>query len=54
MVIPTLPRYGETQETIGKYRKGDLKPAKALKLTFERMYYHLYGTGPIKREETLQ
>lgn len=53
MVIPTLPRYGETQETIGKYRKGDLKPAKALKLTFERMYYHLYGTGPIKREENI-
>ena len=52
-LIPTLPRYGETQETIGKYRKGDLKPAKALKLTFERMYYHLYGTGPIKREENI-
>lgn len=53
MLIPTLPRYGETQETIGKYRKSDLKPAKALKLTFERMYYHLYGTGPIKREENI-
>ena len=53
MIIPTLPRYGETQEMIGKYHKGDLKPAKALKLTFERMYYHLYGTGPIKREENI-
>lgn len=52
-LIPTLPRYGETQETIGKYRKSDLKPAKALKLTFERMYYHLYGTGKIKREENI-
>ena len=52
-LIPTLPRYGESQETIGKYRKIDLKPAKALKLTFERMYYHLYGTGPIKREENI-
>nr|WP_231482955.1 N-6 DNA methylase [Anaerovibrio lipolyticus] len=52
-LIPTLPRYGETQETIGKYRKCDLKPAKALKLTFERMYYHLYGTGNIKREENI-
>lgn len=51
--IPTLPRYGETQEMIGKYRKSDLKPAKALKLTFERMYYHLYGTGSIKREENI-
>lgn len=53
MSIPTLPRYGETQETIGKYRKQDLKPAKALKLLFSRMYYKLYGNGPIKREENI-
>lgn len=53
MSIPTLPRYGETQETIGKYRKQDLKPAKALKLLFCRMYYKLYGNGPIKREENI-
>lgn len=52
-IIPTLPRYGETQETIGQYRKADLKPAKALKLLFSRMYYHLYGNGPIKREENI-
>ena len=52
-LIPTLPRYGETQETIGKYRKGDLKPAKALKLLFSRMYNKLYGNGPIKREENI-
>lgn len=51
--IRTLPRYGETQETIGLYRKQDLKPAKALKLLFTRMYYHLYGNGPIKREENI-
>ncbi len=51
--IPTLPRYGESQETIGKYRKSDLKPAKSLKLLFTRMYYHLYGNGPIKREENI-
>lgn len=51
--IPTLPRYGETQETIGKYRKQDLKPAKALNLLFSRMYYKLYGNGPIKREENI-
>lgn len=51
--IPTLPRYGETQETIGKYKKQDLKPAKALKLLFNRMYYKLYGNGPIKREENI-
>lgn len=53
MEIPTLPRYGETQDTIGKYRKQDLKPAKALKLLFSRMYYKLYGNGPIKREENI-
>lgn len=53
MPIPTLPRYGETQETIGKYKKQDLKPAKALKLLFSRMYYKLYGNGPIKREENI-
>lgn len=51
--IPTLPRYGESQETIGKYRKQDLQPAKALKLLFSRMYYRLYGNGPIKREENI-
>lgn len=53
MIIPTLPRYGETQDTIGKYKKQDLKPAKALKLLFSRMYYKLYGNGPIKREENI-
>lgn len=53
IAIPTLPRYGETQETIGQYRKQDLKPAKALKLLFSRMYYKLYGNGPIKREENI-
>ncbi len=52
-LIPTLPRYGETQDTIGKYRKQDLKPAKALKLLFSRLYYKLYGNGPIKREENI-
>lgn len=52
-IIPTLPRYGETQETIGKYKKQDLKPAKALKLLFNRIYYRLYGSGPIKREENI-
>ncbi len=53
ILIPVLPRYGESQETIGRYRKQDLKPAKALKLLFTRMYYHLYGNGPIKREENI-
>ena len=53
ITIPTLPRYGETQETIGQYRKQDLKPAKALKLLFSRIYYKLYGNGPIKREENI-
>lgn len=52
-LIPTLPRYGESEDTIGQYRKSDLKPAKALKLTFERLYFYLYGNGPIKREENI-
>lgn len=51
--IPTLPRYGETYETIGHYRKSDLKPAKALKITFQRLYNALYGSGPIKRESDI-
>ncbi len=51
--IPTLPRYGETYDTIGQYRKQDLKPAKALKLTFQRIYNALYGSGPIKREQDI-
>ena len=51
--IPTLPRYGETQDIIGKYRKHDLKPAKALKLLFQRLHFKLYGAGPIKREENV-
>lgn len=51
--IPTLPRFGETFETIGRYRKQDLKPAKALKLTFQRIYNALYGSGPIKREQDI-
>lgn len=53
ILIPTLPRFGETQETIGKYQKSDLKPAKALKLLFSRMQNKLYGAGPIKREENI-
>lgn len=51
--IPSLPRYGETYDTIGLYRKGDLKPAKALKLLFSRIHHKLYGSGPIKREENV-
>jgi hypothetical protein len=51
--IPTLPRYGETQDAIGKYRMNDLKPAKALKLLFQRLHFRLYGSGPIKREENV-
>ncbi len=51
--IPTLPRYGETQDTIGKYRKEDLKPAKALRILFGRLHHKLYGSGPIKREENV-
>ncbi len=51
--IPSLPRYGETQETIGKYQKHELKPAKALRILFKRIHHKLYGSGPIKREENV-
>lgn len=51
--IQTLPRYGESAETIGLYRKSMLKPAKALKILFQRIHYKLYGEGPIKREENV-
>lgn len=51
--IPSLPRYGETQDSIGKYRKHDLKPAKALRILFKRVHHKLYGSGPIKREENV-
>jgi len=51
--IPTLPRFGETQETIGKYRKSDLRPAKNLRILFSRLHHKLYGSGPIKREENV-
>jgi type I restriction-modification system DNA methylase subunit len=51
--LPTLPRFGETYETIGQYKKSDLKPAKDLKILFKRIHHKLYGSGPIKREENV-
>ena len=52
-LIQSLPRYGETLDTIGLYRKSKLPPAKALKLLFQRIHFKLYGEGPIKREENV-
>ena len=51
--LPSLPRYGETFDSIGKYKKEDLKPAKDLKILFKRIHHKLYGSGPIKREENV-
>ena len=51
--LPTLPRFGESFDSIGKYRKHDLKPAKALRFLFKRIHHQLYGSGPIKREENV-
>ena len=51
--ILSLPRFGESQDTIGKYKKNDLLPAKDLKLLFKRLHHKLYGSGPIKREENV-
>lgn len=52
-IIQTLPRYGETIDTIGLYRKSKMPAAKALKLLFQRIHFKLYGEGPIKREENV-
>ncbi|MBF0342842.1 MAG: N-6 DNA methylase [Nitrospirae bacterium] len=51
--IPTIPRFGETLEEIGKYKKYQLKPAKGLKSLFQKMHNRLYGEGPIKREDLI-
>ena len=49
--ITSLPRFGESYDSIGHYLKSDLKPAKNLKIIFQRIHHKLYGSGPIKREE---
>ena len=52
-VIPSLPRFGESIEEIGKYKKDQLAPAKSLKGLFQKMHNRLYGEGPLKREDAI-
>ena len=52
--IPALPRAGQRVEDIGKYRRRDLVPTRALRPIFRDLRNHLAGnlTG-ITRDETL-
>ncbi len=51
--IPSIPRFGETIEEIGKYKKSQLDPARSLKGLFQKMHNRLYGEGPLKREDEI-
>ena len=51
--IPALPRFGETLEEVGKYKKSQLRPARGLKGLFQKMHNRLYGEGPLKREDAI-
>ncbi|MCX6731831.1 MAG: hypothetical protein NTX55_02495, partial [Candidatus Parcubacteria bacterium] len=48
--IPNIPKMGQRIEDIGRYRRGDLKPAKDLKTIFRVINNYLYGN--MKREDT--
>lgn len=41
--IPNIPRYGESIDAIGKFKKKDLKPAHNLKTIFKTIRCHLEG-----------
>jgi len=53
-VLPTLPRFGQRVEDIGRYKRKDLRPTQALRPLFRDIRNHLAGnlTG-ITRDETL-
>ncbi len=51
--IPALPRFGQTLEEIGQYKKSQLQPARSLKGLFQKMHNRLYGEGPLKREDAI-
>lgn len=51
--IPAIPRYGETLEEIGQYKKSQLRPTLSLKGLFSKMHNRLYGEGPLKREDAI-
>lgn len=52
--IPTLPRFGESVEAIGKYERRNLRPPANLSTTFRAIRNHLAGnTVGTTRDETL-
>jgi type I restriction enzyme M protein len=51
--IPALPKFGETLEEVGRYKKSQLRPARSLKGLFQKMHNRLYGEGPLKREDSI-
>jgi len=48
--IPNIPKKGQRIEDIGKYKRGDLKPAKDLKSHFKVINNYLYGN--MKKDDT--
>lgn len=48
--IPNIPKKGQRIEDIGKYKRGDLKPAKDLKSHFRVINNYLYGN--MKKDDT--
>jgi len=48
--IPNIPKSGQRIEDIGKYKRGDLKPAKDLKSHFRVINNYLYGN--MKKDDT--
>ena len=51
--IPALPRFGESLDEIGKYKKSQLSPVKNIRALFQKMHNRLYGEGPLKREDDI-
>lgn len=41
--VPDIPKYGETLEEIGAYKKEDLEPAIDLKSVFQSIHNHIYA-----------
>lgn len=42
---PNIPRFGETWDTVGQYRKSELQPPRNLKLVFQRCHNAIYRIG---------
>ena len=48
-----IPRFGETWDTVGHYRKDQLKPPANLKLVFQRCHNAIYKAGLDSEDVTL-